>query len=197
MTLMGGRSVTAAAASGSKPAAEKPARPKPPLAPPPAWLAQSPFGLGDRVGRYEVEAELARGGMGSIYKAYDPAANRHVALKVLLSSATELDRLRFQREIQVQGNIQHSNILPIFDSGVVGTTRYFTMELLKDPLDLLLLTDLCRSGAAAKDVRLKQVSTVEGLVRHVLVPVCAAIHSQNGPIQPAPPCALVCICKLV
>jgi serine/threonine protein kinase len=137
------------------------------------------FALGDRLGRYEVEAVLARGGMGGIYKVYDPAANRHVALKVLVSSATDLDRLRFQREIQVQGNIQHPHILPIFDSGLVGSTRFFTMELLKDPLDLLTLTDLLRSGEAAKDPKLRPVGTLEGMVRHVVLPICQAIHHAN------------------
>ena len=88
---------------------------------PPSGETARPSASGDRVGRYEIEAVLARGGMGSIFKAYDPAANRHVALKVLSSTATELDRLRFQREIQVQGNIQHPHIMPIFDSGVIGT----------------------------------------------------------------------------
>ncbi len=150
---------------------------EPPL--PPSGNTGTPFGIGDRVGRYEIEAVVARGGMGSLFKAYDPAGNRHVALKVLVSTATDLDKLRFQREIQVQGNIQHPHIMPIFDSGVIGSTRYYTMELLKDPLDLIELTELARSGEAAKDPKLRPVSTLEGLVRDVMVPVCSAIHHAN------------------
>lgn len=146
---------------------------------PPSGEGGTPFGLGDRVGRYEIEAVLARGGMGSIFKAYDPAANRHVALKVLSSTATELDRLRFQREIQVQGNVQHPHIMPIFDSGVIGSARFYTMELLKDPLDLITLSELARSGQAAKDPKLRSVSTLEGIIRRVVLPVCQAIHHAN------------------
>jgi serine/threonine protein kinase len=154
-------------------------RPTAPLPGPAAAGAGEPFGIGDRVGRYEIEGVLARGGMGGIYKAYDPAANRHVALKVLVGNATELDRLRFQREIQVQGNIQHPHIMPIFDSGVIGSTRFYTMELLKDPLDLVELTELLHRGEVARDPKLRPLATIEGLVRRVVLPVCRAIHHAN------------------
>ncbi len=150
---------------------------EPPL--PPSGDFGTPFGIGDRVGRYEIEGVVARGGMGSLFKAYDPAGNRHVALKVLVSTATELDKLRFQREIQVQGNIQHPHIMPIFDSGVIGSTRYYTMELLKDPIDFIELTELVHSGAAAKDPKLRPLASLEGLVRGVVLPVCQAIHHAN------------------
>jgi len=139
----------------------------------------APFGIGDRVGRYEIEAVIARGGMGGIYKAYDPAGNRHVALKVLVSTATELDKLRFQREIQVQGNIQHQHIMPIFDSGVIGTVRYYTMELLKDPLDLVEFTDQLHSGRAAKDPKLRPLAGLESAVRRLVLPICSALYHAN------------------
>ena len=135
--------------------------------------------MGERVGRYEIEAVLGRGGMGTIYGAYDPATNRHVALKVLGTHTTELDGLRFQREIQIQGNVQHAHILPIFDSGTIGSTRYYTMELLKDPIDLMELTKLAHSGEAAKDPKLRAVSTLEGIVRSIMIPICNAVHHAN------------------
>lgn len=142
-------------------------------------VAAAPFGIGDRVGRYEIEAVIARGGMGGIYKAYDPSANRHVALKVLVSTATDLDKLRFQREIQVQGNIQHQHIMPIFDSGVIGTVRFYTMELLKDPLDLVELTEQLHDGRAAKDPKLRPLARLEDTVRRVVLPICDAMHHAN------------------
>ena len=154
--------------------------------PPPEPAAQglgpvvaAPFGIGDRVGRYEIEAVIARGGMGGIYKAYDPSANRHVALKVLVSTATDLDKLRFQREIQVQGNIQHPHIMPIFDSGVIGTVRFYTMELLKDPLDLVELTEQLHDGRAAKDPKLRPLARLEDTVRRVVLPMCDALYHAN------------------
>ncbi len=182
-----------AAQAKSSPKADKPGPSKRraggPPAPRPAGLRKAPaarpapdggpFGIGDRVGRYEIEAVIARGGMGGIYKAYDPAGNRHVALKVLVSTATELDKLRFQREIQVQGNVQHPHIMPIFDSGVIGTVRYYTMELLKDPLDLVELATQLHDGRAAKDPKLRPLATIEGLVRRVILPICSALHHAN------------------
>ncbi len=174
---------------GLKPQAPKPRAPQAEAKPTPgtttasvpsSGLEGTPFGIGDRVGRYEVEAVLARGGMGGIYKVYDPAANRHVALKVLVSTATELDRLRFQREIQVQGNIQHPHIMPIFDSGMIGKTRYYTMELLKDPIDMIALVDQARRGEAIKDPKLRPVATLEGMVRGIVVPLCEAVYHANA-----------------
>ena len=134
---------------------------------------------GDRVGRYEIEAVVGRGGMGTVYKAYDPTSRRHVALKSLVPQAQELDVLRFEREIAVQGNIQHPNIMPIFDSGVVGTTRYYTMELLHQPLDLIDITALVHEGQAAKDSDLARVATITDVMRTIVLPLCRATHHAN------------------
>ncbi len=137
------------------------------------------FGAGERVSRYEIEEELGRGGMGAVYAVFDPAANRHVAMKVLASGAPDDDRARFQREVEVQGNIQHPHIMPIFDSGTIGRSRYFTMELLKDPLSLTELVDLARRGQATRDPMLRPVATLEGLVQGIVLPICRAIYHAN------------------
>lgn len=144
-----------------------------------ADLPVGAFEVGDRIGRYEVEGILGRGGMGTVYKAYDPAANRHVALKLLLKDATELDKLRFQREVEVQGNIQHPNIMPILDSGLVGGQRYYVMELLKDPIDLLNLVEQARRGELAKDAHLRSLAKLEGLIERLFLPLCKAVHHAN------------------
>ena len=137
------------------------------------------FMSGDRVGRYEIEDVVGRGGMGTVYKAYDPTARRHVALKSLVPQAQDLDVLRFEREIAVQGNIQHPNIMPIFDSGVVGKTRYYTMELLHQPLDLIDITALVHEGEAASDPALARIATITDVMRTVILPLCRAIHHAN------------------
>jgi serine/threonine protein kinase len=137
------------------------------------------FGSGERVGRYEIEALLGRGGMGAVYRAFDPATNRHVALKVLRADASEADRARFQREIEVQGNVHHPHLMPIFDSGSVGASKFYVMELLKEPISLGELTALAKSGRAGDDPKTKPVATLPGIVRHVLLPVCQAIQHAN------------------
>ncbi|MFV1959388.1 MAG: protein kinase, partial [Planctomycetota bacterium] len=135
--------------------------------------------MGERVGRYEVEALLGRGGMAVVYRAFDPAANRHVALKVLSADAPEEDKIRFQREVEVQGNIHHPHIMPIFDSGSLGASRYFAMELLQSPIALGTLATLARQGHAARDPHLRPTSTLQGMLRHVILPVCRAVHHAN------------------
>jgi serine/threonine protein kinase/formylglycine-generating enzyme required for sulfatase activity len=117
--------------------------------------------------------------MGTIYQAYDPATNRHVALKVLLKHASDLDRLRFQREIEIQGNVQHPNIMPILDSGMVGSQRYYVMELLKDPLDLIQIVERVRRGEIQRDPHLRPLARIEGLIERIVLPVCKAVHYAN------------------
>ncbi|MDJ0973646.1 MAG: SUMF1/EgtB/PvdO family nonheme iron enzyme [Planctomycetota bacterium] len=137
------------------------------------------FEVGDRIGRYEVESILGRGGMGTIYKSYDPAANRQVALKVLRKDTSPLDKLRFEREVQVQGNVQHPNIMPILDSGTVGDQRYYVMELLKDPLDLAYIVEQARSDEIQKDPILRPLARIEGLIERIILPLCKAVHYAN------------------
>ncbi|MHC5012360.1 MAG: serine/threonine-protein kinase, partial [Planctomycetota bacterium] len=143
-------------------------------------MADGPLGIGERLGRYEIEAVLGRGGMGVVYRAFDPAANRHVALKVLPAGAPEEDRLRFQREVEVLGNIQHPHIMPVFDSGHIGSARFVTMELLKGPIRLGDLAALARSGEAVRDPHLRPVSTLEGLIRRIILPICEAVYHANA-----------------
>jgi serine/threonine protein kinase len=134
---------------------------------------------GEKVGRYQIESLAGRGGMGAVYKAFDPTGNRSVALKVLPRSAAPEAAARFQREIEVQGNIHHPNLMPIFDSGESDGFRWYTMELLREPLSLRDLTLLAHSGESARSPRLKAVASLEGLIRHVLIPVARAIHHAN------------------
>ena len=142
-------------------------------------LPAGAFRSGERVGRYEIESVVGRGGMGTIYQAYDPATNRHVALKVLLKHASDLDRLRFQREIEIQGNVQHPNIMPILDSGMVGSQRYYVMELLKDPLDLIQIVERVRRGEIQRDPHLRSLGRIEGLIERIVLPICKAVHYAN------------------
>jgi serine/threonine protein kinase len=68
--------------------------------------------------RYEIERELGRGGMATVYLAKDRKHDRAVALKVLhpeLSSSLGPDR--FLREIKVAARLNHPHILPLHDSG--------------------------------------------------------------------------------
>ena len=72
------------------------------------------------VGRYDVERELGRGGMATVYLAHDRRHGRRVAVKVLDPSlGASMSAERFLREIRVTASLMHPNVLPLHDSGEV------------------------------------------------------------------------------
>ncbi|HLE55447.1 MAG TPA: hypothetical protein VJB15_00045 [Rhodothermia bacterium] len=71
-------------------------------------------------GSYRIERVVGRGGMATVYAAEDIKHHRRVALKILdRECRAALGGERFLREIELTGNLQHPNILPLFDSGEV------------------------------------------------------------------------------
>jgi hypothetical protein len=79
---------------------------------------------------YEILQELGRGGMGVVYKARQEKLNRIVALKMVLAGAHagELDLARFLSEAQAVAQLQHPNIVQLFESGQHNGVPYFTLE---------------------------------------------------------------------
>jgi serine/threonine-protein kinase len=81
------------------------------------------------IGKYEILEKVAHGGMGIVYKARDAAVGRIVALKLLragdLARPDEVER--FLREAHAAGQLQHPNIVPIFEVGRDGDRHFFTM----------------------------------------------------------------------
>jgi formylglycine-generating enzyme required for sulfatase activity/tRNA A-37 threonylcarbamoyl transferase component Bud32 len=95
-------------------------------------------------GRYELGAEIARGGMGAVYRATDTAFAREVAVKVLLDkfAPTSGTARRFHDEARITGQLQHPNIPAVHDLGALPDGRPFlAMKLIKGAtLDELLRT---------------------------------------------------------
>src|SRR6185503_20134256 len=91
-------------------------------------------GIGDtdRFAPYEIRAPLGRGGMGEVYRAWDPRLQREVALKVLHERADiDPDRIRrFVAEARAASALNHPNILTVFDADVDGSTPYIVSELI-------------------------------------------------------------------
>src|SRR5262245_38175606 len=79
------------------------------------------------IGRYEVERELGRGGMGAVYLARDPAIGRRVAIKVLRTDDEDYRR-RFRIEVNAAGALRHRHIVTIFDSGEHEGSPFLAME---------------------------------------------------------------------
>ncbi|MEO6529043.1 MAG: protein kinase [Gemmatimonadaceae bacterium] len=82
--------------------------------------------------RYRIERELGAGGMATVYLAEDLKHQRKVAVKVLNPElAAVLGAERFLSEIRVTANLQHPNLLPLFDSGVADGQLYYVMPYLE------------------------------------------------------------------
>lgn len=78
--------------------------------------------------RYEIERELGRGGMATVYLARDLRADRQVAIKVLNSDLSHtVNAERFRREIKLAGSLTHPNILTMYESGETDGSLYYVM----------------------------------------------------------------------
>lgn len=85
---------------------------------------------------YKVKKELGAGGMAKVYLAVDTKLDRPVALKVLSPAFAENSRItkRFIKEAKTAAQLQHSNIVSIFDVGKEGGVNYIAMEYLQENL---------------------------------------------------------------
>jgi serine/threonine protein kinase len=83
-----------------------------------------------KIGRYEIKAEIGRGGMATVYHAYDPRFEREVALKVLPRAMLHDPqfRTRFEREAKTIAMLEHPAIVPVYDFGEEDGQPYFVMR---------------------------------------------------------------------
>src|SRR6266852_94701 len=88
-----------------------------------------------RFGEYELLAEIARGGQGVVYRAKHRSLNRVVALKMLILGpwATDAHLKRFKTEAEAAANLDHPQIVPIYEIGQVESQHYFTLKLVEGP----------------------------------------------------------------
>ncbi|HEX7798051.1 MAG TPA: LpqB family beta-propeller domain-containing protein, partial [Vicinamibacterales bacterium] len=115
---------------------------------------------GTKIGPYEILGWLGAGGMGVVYRARDSRLGRDVAIKVIPESfAADASRLqRFQQEARAAGQLNHPNILAVYDIGVQSGAPYIVAELLEGeslrsrleggPLPVRKAVDYARQTAA-------------------------------------------------
>jgi len=92
-----------------------------------------PLTPGTKLGPYEILGPIGAGGMGEVYRARDARLAREVAVKVLPASfVADPDRLRrFEQEARATGQLNHPNILAVYDTGTHDGTPYVVEELLE------------------------------------------------------------------
>jgi TolB-like protein len=86
----------------------------------------------DRVGRYRIERELGRGGMGVVYAGHDDQLQRPVAIKTIMAGqADERQRKRFLREARAAARIRHPNVCHLYEISEEADGPFIVMELLE------------------------------------------------------------------
>ncbi len=118
-------------------------------------------------GRYRLEQEIGRGGMGRVHQAFDLHLEERVAIKLLTKLGDETSRGRFRREVALARKVTHPNVCRMYDIGETEDELYLTMELVlgqslqqrmaedeapKLPECLRILEAVARGLAAAHDV---------------------------------------------
>ncbi|MBI3465968.1 MAG: protein kinase [Planctomycetes bacterium] len=121
---------------------------------------------GRRIGSYEVLGEIARGGMGVVYKARHVSLNRLVALKLILAGefAGAEHRARFDREAEAAARLQHPNIVQIYEIGQHDGLPFLAMEHVDGPRLDELLSDRRAAGSEGLPPR-QAAELVEALAR--------------------------------
>jgi serine/threonine protein kinase len=91
------------------------------------------FTAGENVGPYRIIEQLGQGGMASVFKAYHPALDRYVAIKVLHPAFKEDPNFlsRFQREARVVARLEHPHIVPIYDFAEHKGQPYLVMKFIE------------------------------------------------------------------
>ena len=100
------------------------------------------------VGEFELISRLGRGGMGVVYRAWQPSLSRQVALKCLMGLGDPKAEARFGREIRALGRVDHPNLVKVFTSGSDGEQWFYAMELVEGA-DLAAVCTQLAGGAAS------------------------------------------------
>ena len=140
-----------------------------------------------QLGRYELKEKIGEGAMSEVYKAYDPALQRTLAIKVLKPElAQDKERLGyFLNEVTISGKLSHPNIVQIFDVGEVDDAPFIVMELVdaqsldewmrhQSDLPLETVIDIVEQLAAALEY-----AHAKGIVHRDLKPSNVLIESSG------------------
>jgi serine/threonine protein kinase/predicted ATPase len=135
---------------------------------PPFRETGTSLSVGSAFGAYQIRAALGAGGMGQVYRAFDPRLGREIALKIIRRLAVDDDSAldRLLREATLASALNHPNIVTIYETGTVGSDRYIAMEL----VDGLTLRQLAAQGL--------ELSRIIGIARQVSEALAVAHAAQ-------------------
>lgn len=119
--------------------------------------------LGDK---YQILSVVGRGGMATVYKAVQNSLNRLVALKVIHNNLVHDDEFvsRFLREAHVCGQLNHPNIVTVYDYGSIGQIHYMSMEYLEG----VTLREIIREkGPLSPDETIKYIRPIASALAYI------------------------------
>ncbi len=118
-------------------------------------------------GKYQILNEIARGGMGIVYKIYDPTLKRELALKLMIEGegATEMAIKRFLLEARAAANLKHPNIIAVHEMGELDGQFYFTMDFI--------------DGNSFQDIFLSGQKMPEKVFLQHMASVCSALQAAH------------------
>ncbi len=83
------------------------------------------------IGEFELLSKLGQGGMGVVYRAWQPSVGRQVALKCLFRAGDAKSAERFSREYRALGRVDHPHLVKVYTSGAEGDQWFYAMELIE------------------------------------------------------------------
>ena len=110
----------------------------------------------ETIGRFRIEAVLGRGGMGEVYKAFDPTLQRIVAVKTVRPDIARPEYLeRMMREAQACARLSHPNIVTVFEAGQADGVVFIAMEFLQGEN----LSEVLAKGVLSVDEKIRILMT--------------------------------------
>jgi len=114
--------------------------------------------VGEFIGPYRIVGPLGQGGMATVYKAYHPELDRHVAIKIMNASLSEDPNFlsRFEREAKIIARLEHPNIVPIYHFSRFNDEPYLVMKY----VEVQTLKAQMSSPSASFDQLLKNFESI-------------------------------------